>query len=180
MRVLYNRVYSGKFPCNCLQVDSTVNYYLRITGKGAKPSTELLNSELHNKNNPYNTHDVPGLPIGPISNPGTSALKAAIEPAEADYYYFCAIDTAGNTGYAKTYKEFQAMWDQAQARTASSRCVPRSSAQPVSHSRSPAIHNAGYAAAGLRDWSYTAIECGEAGPRRRSSPAFGPTGRGCR
>ncbi|WP_327009526.1 shikimate dehydrogenase [Dactylosporangium sp. NBC_01737] len=33
--------------------------------------------------------------------------------------------------------------------------------KPVSHSRSPAIHNAGYAAAGLRDWSYTAIECGE-------------------
>jgi shikimate dehydrogenase len=34
--------------------------------------------------------------------------------------------------------------------------------QPVSHSRSPAIHNAGYAAAGLRDWTYTAIECGAA------------------
>ncbi|WP_327009525.1 endolytic transglycosylase MltG [Dactylosporangium sp. NBC_01737] len=113
VRVLYNRVYSGKFPCNCLQVDSTVNYYLRITGKGAKPSTELLNSELHNKNNPYNAHDVPGLPIGPISNPGTSALKAAINPPKHDFYYFCAIDTAGNTGYAKTYSEFQKMWDQA-------------------------------------------------------------------
>ncbi|GAB3857339.1 endolytic transglycosylase MltG [Dactylosporangium cerinum] len=113
VRVLYNRVYSGKFPCNCLQVDSTVNYYLRITGKGAKPSTELLNSELHNKNNPYNAHDVPGLPIGPISNPGTSALKAAINPPKHDFYYFCAIDTAGNTGYAKTYSEFQKMWEQA-------------------------------------------------------------------
>jgi shikimate dehydrogenase len=33
--------------------------------------------------------------------------------------------------------------------------------RPVGHSRSPAIHNAGYAAAGLRDWTYTAIECGE-------------------
>jgi shikimate dehydrogenase len=31
----------------------------------------------------------------------------------------------------------------------------------VSHSRSPAIHSAGYAAAGLHDWTYTAIECGE-------------------
>ncbi|GAA3242142.1 endolytic transglycosylase MltG [Dactylosporangium siamense] len=113
VRVLYNRVYSGKFQCNCLQVDSTVNYYLRITGKGAKPSTELLNSELHNKNNPYNAHDVPGLPIGPISNPGTSALKAAINPPKHDFYYFCAIDTAGNTGYAKTYTEFQKMWEQA-------------------------------------------------------------------
>lgn len=33
---------------------------------------------------------------------------------------------------------------------------------PVGHSRSPAIHNAGYAAAGLTGWSYTAIECTEA------------------
>ncbi|GAA4254906.1 hypothetical protein GCM10022255_061470 [Dactylosporangium darangshiense] len=114
VRVLYNRVYSGKFPCNCLQVDSTVNYYLRITGKGAKPSTELLQSELHNKNNPYNTHDNPGLPIGPISNPGTSALTAAMGPPKSDYFYFLAIDTAGNTAYAKTYAEFQKLWDQAQ------------------------------------------------------------------
>ncbi|HTJ39708.1 MAG TPA: endolytic transglycosylase MltG [Dactylosporangium sp.] len=114
VRVLYNRVYSGKFPCNCLQVDSTVNYYLRITGKGAKPSTELLQSELHNKNNPYNTHDNPGLPIGPISNPGTSALTAAMGPPKSDYFYFLAIDTAGNTAYAKTYSEFQKLWDQAQ------------------------------------------------------------------
>jgi len=114
VRVLYNRVYSGKFPCNCLQVDSTVNYYLRITGKGAKPSTELLNSELHNKKNPYNAHDVPGMPIGPISNPGTSALKAAINPPKSDYYFFLAIDTSGNTAYAKTYSEFQKLWEQAQ------------------------------------------------------------------
>jgi UPF0755 protein len=116
VRVLYNRVYSKKFPCNCLQVDSTVNYYLRITGKGAKPSTELLNSELHNKNNPYNAHDVPGLPIGPISNPGTSALTGAMTPdkTKSDMFYFCAIDTQGNTGYAKTYADFQKMWNEAQ------------------------------------------------------------------
>jgi len=34
--------------------------------------------------------------------------------------------------------------------------------KPIAHSRSPAIHNAGYAAAGLTGWSYTAIECAEA------------------
>jgi shikimate dehydrogenase len=34
--------------------------------------------------------------------------------------------------------------------------------RPVAHSLSPAIHNAGYAAAGLTGWSYTAIDCGEA------------------
>ncbi|MBM7079810.1 shikimate dehydrogenase [Micromonospora humida] len=32
--------------------------------------------------------------------------------------------------------------------------------QPIAHSLSPVIHNAGYAAAGLDGWSYTRIECG--------------------
>ena len=35
--------------------------------------------------------------------------------------------------------------------------------KPIGHSLSPVIHNAGYAALGLPDWSYTAIECDEAG-----------------
>ena len=34
--------------------------------------------------------------------------------------------------------------------------------KPVAHSLSPALHNAGYTASGLFDWSYTAIECAEA------------------
>jgi UPF0755 protein len=115
VRVLYNRVYTGKFPCNCLQVDSTVNYYLRITGKGAKPSTELLQSELHNRNDPYNTHDVAGMPIGPISNPGTSALTAALGPPTSKFYYFMATDTAGDTEFAETYQQFLKLQDKAKA-----------------------------------------------------------------
>jgi shikimate dehydrogenase len=35
--------------------------------------------------------------------------------------------------------------------------------QPIGHSLSPVIHNAGYVAAGLSGWSYTAHECGSAG-----------------
>ncbi len=33
--------------------------------------------------------------------------------------------------------------------------------KPIDHSRSPVLHNAGYAAAGLRGWQYTKIECDE-------------------
>jgi shikimate dehydrogenase len=33
--------------------------------------------------------------------------------------------------------------------------------KPIAHSLSPVIHNAGYAAAGLTGWAYTAIECAE-------------------
>ena len=34
--------------------------------------------------------------------------------------------------------------------------------KPIAHSLSPVIHTAGYAAAGLFDWTYEAIECAEA------------------
>jgi shikimate dehydrogenase len=33
--------------------------------------------------------------------------------------------------------------------------------QPITHSLSPVLHNAGYAAAGLHDWAYTAVEVAE-------------------
>ncbi|HET8659885.1 MAG TPA: shikimate dehydrogenase [Micromonosporaceae bacterium] len=47
---------------------------------------------------------------------------------------------------------------------APARAGPRRAAvlgKPVAHSRSPDIHRAGYAAAGLAGWSYTAVECAE-------------------
>lgn len=107
IRVLYNRVYTGKFPCNCLQIDSAVNYWLSITGKGAKPSEQLLKSELHNKTSPYNTHDTPGMPAGPIGNPGEAALKGAMDPPPSDNLFFVSIDTKGTMAYAKTNAEFE-------------------------------------------------------------------------
>lgn len=36
----------------------------------------------------YNTYTHPGLPPGPIGNPGKSALEAAMHPANTDYLYF--------------------------------------------------------------------------------------------
>ena len=108
VRVLYNRAYTGKFPCNCLQLDSAVNYWLKVSGKSAKPSQELLQSELHDLNNPYNTHDKPGLPIGPISNPGNSALTGAMAPPKNDFVYFVAIDKEGRCGFATTWAQHQA------------------------------------------------------------------------
>jgi len=109
VRVLYNRVYTKKFPCNCLQLDSTVNYWLKITGKGGKASEKLTNSELHDKKDPYNTHDFPGMPVGPIGNPGKTALEGAMNPpANFPYYYFVSVDKAGTMLYAKTFAQHQA------------------------------------------------------------------------
>ncbi len=107
-RVLYNRAYSGKFPCSCLQLDSTVNYWFRVSGQTPKSSKDLTNADLHNPKDPYNTHDVAGLPIGPISNPGLDALKGAMNPPKTGYVYFVAVDKEGHTKFATTEQEHEA------------------------------------------------------------------------
>jgi UPF0755 protein len=53
---------------------------------------------------PYNTYRNPGLPPGPIGNPGRSSLEAAMHPAASDYYYFVA-DAAGHHRFAHTIAE---------------------------------------------------------------------------
>ena len=39
---------------------------------------------------PYNTRKVPGMPPGPITNPGLASLEAVANPATTDFYYFVA------------------------------------------------------------------------------------------
>ena len=53
---------------------------------------------------PYNTYRNPGLPPGPIGNPGRSALEAAMHPAQTDYYYFVA-DAQGHHRFAHSIEE---------------------------------------------------------------------------
>lgn len=101
-RVLYNRAYGGKFPCSCLGLDSQVNYWLRLSGKDPKASEHLTQAQLHDPNDPYNTHDKPGLPIGPISNPGKEALQGAMNPPDGAWTYFISIDKQGHMAYATT------------------------------------------------------------------------------
>jgi UPF0755 protein len=64
-----------------LQADPTIQYI--IPGKPRR----LYNKDL-DIDSPYHTYKYKGLPPGPINNPGLSALKAAIMPAETDYLYF--------------------------------------------------------------------------------------------
>ncbi|MFU8854040.1 endolytic transglycosylase MltG [Micromonospora sp. SL1-18] len=105
-RVIYNRVYAHKIQCNCLGIDSGINYWLRLQGKDPKDSDVLKQSEIHDLENPYNTHDVAGLPITPISNPGEEALKGAMEPADGPWIYFMTVDKKGTMGYGSNDAEF--------------------------------------------------------------------------
>ena len=113
-RVVYNRAYKT-FACNCLGLDSTVNYWLRVTGKEALDSGQISTALMHDPNNPYNTYDKPGLPPGPISNPGKDALTAAMTAPKSNYYYFLAIDKAGHTAFAANMSDFCAKTRQAKA-----------------------------------------------------------------
>lgn len=53
---------------------------------------------------PYNTYRHPGLPPGPICNPGMESFRAVLSPAKTDYLYFVS-DAAGHSRFAATLKE---------------------------------------------------------------------------
>jgi len=83
-----------------LQCDPTVIYALQDAGqyKG-----RLTVADLHFPS-PYNTYAHPGLPPGPIGNPGQASLRAALDPAPTDYIYFVA-NTQGGHFFAATLVE---------------------------------------------------------------------------
>jgi UPF0755 protein len=111
-RVIYNRVYAGKIGCKCLGIDSGINYYFRLQGKDPKDSDDLLQSEINDLKNPYNTHNVAGLPITPISNPGEAALKGALEPPPGDWIFFMTVDQKGTMGYGSNDADFRKLQKQ--------------------------------------------------------------------
>jgi UPF0755 protein len=53
---------------------------------------------------PYNTYLHPGLPPGPICNPGLAALKAAVTPAREPYLYFASRNDGTHT-FSRTLEE---------------------------------------------------------------------------
>ncbi len=54
---------------------------------------------------PYNTYLHYGLPPGPISNPGVSAIIAALEPKTSPYLYYISNQETKETIFAKTFEE---------------------------------------------------------------------------
>ena len=89
--ILWKRL-NAKIP---LQVDATLVY---ITG-----SKEIFDAD-KKINSPYNTYFYRGLPKGPISNPGLSAIMAAIFPKSSPYWYYLSAKD-GATIFSKTLEE---------------------------------------------------------------------------
>jgi UPF0755 protein len=94
--VFYNRLKRG----DPLQCDPTVAYALELEGHPVK----IVHSKDLQIDSPYNTYKYPGLPPGPIANPGEASLRAALAPATTDYMYFVANDSGGHF-FSKTLAE---------------------------------------------------------------------------
>ena len=100
--VFHNRIKDGMQLGSC----ATLRY---VTGEKKFVYTE----EETKIESPYNTYQVVGLPIGPISNPGQQAIEAALNPDEEflaeGYLYFCNKDMeSGELVFAKSLDEHNA------------------------------------------------------------------------
>ena len=69
-----------------LGADPTVIYALKLAGRW---DGNIRKADLQ-IDSPYNTYRKPGLPPGPIANPGLASLRAAAAPATTPYLYFVA------------------------------------------------------------------------------------------
>lgn len=98
-RVFYNRIAQGMN----LESDATVSY-----GAGSSTITTTP-AQRADASNLYNTYVHPGLPIGPISNPGGVAIDAALHPADGPWLYFVLVNgDTGQTVFSTTLAEHQA------------------------------------------------------------------------
>src|SRR5262245_11863575 len=77
--VIYNRLHA-RMP---LGIDATVRYGFNIP-----PTKSILQSQLDDASNPYNTRVLRGLPPTPIANPGLASIQAAAHPARVNFLYF--------------------------------------------------------------------------------------------
>jgi UPF0755 protein len=86
-----------------LDADPTVIYPVT---KGRPLGRRILRSEL-NADTGYNTYLKPGLPKGPIANPGRASIAAVLDPEPTDALYFVA-DGSGGHVFARTLAEHNA------------------------------------------------------------------------
>lgn len=94
--VIYNRLTKGQK----LQIDATVVYALGLTSKD-KVTLDDLEVE-----SPFNTYRVGSLPIGPISNPGAAAIRAALKPEYTEYFYYVLDPSIGEHFFTDDYDVF--------------------------------------------------------------------------
>jgi UPF0755 protein len=91
--VYHNRLRDGWFLSSC----PTVQYALGYQAEASTWWKRQLYFEDLEISSTYNTYRNLGLPPGPIASPGLSAISAAAQPAETQYYFFM-VDCAKSDG----------------------------------------------------------------------------------
>lgn len=97
-----------------LQSDPTIIYGL-VGGKGTL-GRPISGADIQS-NTAYNTYVIPGLPPGPIANPGRASLEAAANPSRTRDLFFVADGTGGHA-FAETLEQHNrnvARWRQIEA-----------------------------------------------------------------
>ena len=110
--VFLNRLKDPNFrPLHSLQSDPTAAYGCLVEPASAPTCAAFRGSVtpamLRDAKNRYNTYRHPGLPPGPIANPGESAIAAVLAPAKSDYLYFVATGGGRHT-FSRTFEEHRA------------------------------------------------------------------------
>jgi UPF0755 protein len=88
-----------------LDIDATVCYAKLLQSPSSTAQTCSLSVLDFKIDSPYNTYLNKGLPPGPIGNPGTSAITAALHPQGSPYLYYLSDPATGKTIFAKTLDE---------------------------------------------------------------------------
>jgi len=100
-RPLVASVYYNRLARNMtLAADPSVIYAALLSGRYRGT---IYESDLQ-FDSPYNTYKYPGLPPGPIANPGLASLQAAMHPAHTDFLYFVS-DNNGHHRFARDLEE---------------------------------------------------------------------------
>ncbi len=102
-RPLVSAVFHNRLRLNMpLACDPTVVYAV----KRIKPYDGIIHRSDLELDSPYNTYLRPGLPPGPIANPGLASLEAALHPSDSDYLYFVAKND-GSHVFSTNYRDHQ-------------------------------------------------------------------------
>ena len=80
--VIYNRLENAGETGNLLQIDAALVY---AAGRA------ITQEDYTSLDSPYNLYQHTGLPPTPIANPGIASIKAALQPADTNYYFYVLV-----------------------------------------------------------------------------------------
>jgi UPF0755 protein len=95
--VIYNRLYNWGSTPAFLNIDASIIY-----AQGGE--SDVIDTKL---DSPYNTYLHTGLTPGAIANPGLASIKAALNPASTNYYFYVLNPETDMHQFSKTLQEHE-------------------------------------------------------------------------